>query len=239
MGNWTLLGVSGNTTPLDQGELFGHNVYVSFRLKYSSSAFGSFKESPSLNWHERFMMKMHHKGEWWEFEKNMFEHKPGSPTFGGWVKRYVLAYDSAAGKYNALVKGSSTLFDKNQRQVRVDALGKNLNTDAEKADAVRSYLKRHGGIMDVKVHDIPGINSRPNEHNERLLIFNCGLIGCGGGFMGEQYLNMNTSQPKGNWTRSFRIGGGHTWSTHGLRKIMTPAGVSTPGSPVLLNGEYR
>lgn len=243
MGTWNLIGLTGIDTPLNgtpvSPQLFGHNIRVTFRLKYTSSTFGPFTESPSLDWHERFMMKHHHSGQWWEFEHNMFELKPGSKTFESWTGRYFAAYDNAGG-VNSLEKGSSKLFNKHGAPVGINDLGRNISGNKEKADAVRAYLKKHGGILEVQVHDIPGINERPNEHNERLLIFNCGLVGGGGmRFRGEQYLDVNAAVPKHSWGRTFKIGGGHTWTTRGLTKIAAPANVSTPGEQVMFPGEYK
>ncbi|TCJ14933.1 hypothetical protein EZJ19_08595 [Parasulfuritortus cantonensis] len=239
MGTWTLESVLHSTRLHDTAELFGNHYIVNFRLRYTPAVLGGFKEVPKLDWHEIIMMNEHHKGESWVFEANMYQHNPLSKTLEIWAKRYVEAYDNAAGQPDTTIKGSSKLMDKNGRPVPVAALERGLTDDGDKADAVRDYLKRHGGVMFIEIDDIPSINHPKNgEHKERLLIFNCGVVGGGPRTKAIQYLNVDAARPKINWTRRFDLS--HTLThlnTTGFRRVLPPPLVSMPRAPVFVSGE--
>jgi hypothetical protein len=192
MGQRVLESVNGRSRPLD-GQTFGTNFHVHFRLRYTPSLLrDKFVETPMLDWHERILIKEHHKGEWWEFETNMYTHNPTSATLGIWLKRYIVAYDAAAGMPSS-GKGSSKLLDKRGQPVSVKDLGR-AGTGQEKADAVRSYLGKHGGTMLIEVHDVPAIQ-RPtgDDEKERLLRFNLGVQGGSLRLRAEQYLNVDAA----------------------------------------------
>lgn len=157
LGLWKLNSVTGDVTPYDQNGLFGHNFKVTFTLEYQTSTFGNFTEPPRLDWHEKFIMIEHHKRERWVFEKNMYEHNPTSATLLIWPKRYVEAYEAAAGRaYTG--KGSCQLLTKTGTAVTQKQLGA-ATSGADKANAVRKYLKSHGGRLKIMVHDIPSLNT--------------------------------------------------------------------------------
>ena len=238
MGKWTLESVKGMISPMNQGRLFGHNVHAYYTLRYSPSMFGGFKEMPSLDWHEQILMQEHHKGKWWAFEANMYAHNPTSKTLEVWPKRYIIAYDQAAGRPFS-GKGNCKLLDKTGRPVLVNALGPNLSSSKQKADAVRSYLHKNGGQLHIEIHDIPSINHpKGGEHKERLLRFNVGVEGSGLRLKMEQYLNVDGSKSASQWGRTSRLGWGHPWNPGGLSKSQAPAGVSMQRKPVLFSGEY-
>ncbi len=239
MGHWTLESVRHLTQTHDTSELFGNHYVVNFRLRYHTSAFGAYQETPLLYWHEVIMMNEHHKKQHWSFTTNMYEHNPLSKTLEVWAKRYLAAYDAAAGRPDAMMKGSCTLVDKNTRPVPVAALGAGLTDNNRKADAVRSYLKKNGGILFIEVDDIPSINiPKAGEHKERLLIFNCGIEGGGPRTQATQYLVVNAAQPKTNWTRQFNLNHSMTGlRTSGLAMVAAPALVSTPRTPIFGSGE--
>ena len=109
MGTWSLLSMTPELSPIRRGETFGHNVKVTFRLKYKPSRVGAFVETPLLEWNEKIIMKEHHKKETWVFETNMYEHNPSSKTLRMWAARYVQAYRSAEGR-GALFPGSARLL---------------------------------------------------------------------------------------------------------------------------------
>ena len=239
MGKWTLESLNGTSDPLN-GATFGTNFRAFYKLRYTPTMFDTFVETPKLDWHEKIHMKEHHKGEWWEFETNMYTHNPSSNTLMVWTRRYLEAYNNAcnlpAGAFN--MKGSSKLMDKNGVPVRGKDLGLNLPAGQKQADAVRSYLKKNGGILAIEIHDIPSINiPTANEHKERLLVFNCGIEGGGLRLQAEQYLNVDAAQPQGNWGRRFNMTWMETWSTLGLRKVTPNVGVSGIRAPTFLPGE--
>lgn len=238
MGTWTLESVNGETSNHDTSELYGTNVKVTFRLRYRPSTFGKFVETPKLDWHEKFMMKEHNAGEWWQFEDNMYEHNPCSNTLKIWPGRYVYAYKSAMGRPDGSVKGSVTLLTANNAPVAKTALKQNLNDPAQQADAVRSYLKSSGGILVITVHDIPSIN-KPKDgarHKERLLKFDCGVIGGGPRWKGDQYLDVDGAKQPAAWQRAFAPVYG-AFDTNGLKQTPPPPQVSGKRPPTFVSGE--
>ena len=238
MGTWTLESVYHITQPHDTGQLFGNHYIVSFRMRYTPSTFGGFKEMPKLAWNEIIMMNEHHKNEHWQFSTNMYTHNPTSKTLLIWPSRYYVAYATAAGRQTT-VQGKSQLLDKNNQPVRVDALGANIVDKGKQADAVRSYLKKNGGVMMIEIDDIPSINiPTGNEHKERLLIFSCGVEGGGPKTQAVQYLDVNGATPKNAWTRRFDLS--HSMrglQTTGLRTVPPPALVSAPRPATFTSGE--
>jgi hypothetical protein len=237
MGAWTLESVTGETSDFTTSQLFGTNVKVAFRLRYRPGTIGAFQETPRLDWHEKFIMKEHHNGQWWEFESSMYEHNPCSNTLKIWAGRYVHAYKAAMGTPDSMTKGSSTLLSETGVAVPRTELKLGLTDGNAQAENVRSYLKKNGGILEIKIHDIPSINiPTGGEHKERLLKFNCGVVSGGPRWCGEQYLDVNAALPQSSWTRSCTPA--YTgFTTAGLTRTAPPASVSMIRPPTFLNGE--
>lgn len=237
MGTWTLERLVTGYSDHDTAELFGTNFKARFWLRYTSSTFSRFVETPKLDWHETILMKEHHNNKWWEFDTNMYEHNPVSNTLKIWPRRYIAAYDKAAGIVEANLKGSSQLTDKQGMPVPINELGA-ANNSVEKADRVRAYLKSHGGVLVIEVHDIPSINiPKGNEHKERLLKFNVGVEGQGLRAAAEQYLVVNHANPKHTWTRRFGNAWTTVWNPGACPKVDPPASVAMPRDPVFAPGE--
>ncbi len=246
MGQWSLDQVSAGVTPFDTAELFGNNFMVKLSLTYKTSTFGSFVESPKLDWHEKFIMIEHHKQERWVFEKNMYDHNPSSATLLMWPKRYIEAYNSAAGiAKDANLKGITKLFSLKGEPVTKKDLG-NAADNKSKADAVRSYLKSKGGRLEVTIHDIPSINipkgvpGPGSDNKERLLLFNVGLVGGGLRWKGYQHLHVDGRNPKTSWVRS----AGADWAKsdlalpQGYKSVEPPVMVSMQRNAAPMAGEY-
>jgi hypothetical protein len=233
------MSLNATSSTLD-GETYGHNLNAYFKLRYTPATFEKFVEPPRLDWHEKICMKEHHKGQWWEFETNMYTHNPSSKTLLVWPSRYVAAYASAGGGA-WMNKGSAKLLDKQGMPVGLDKLGRNHAGAAAQADAVRSYLKTKGGILLIEVHDVPAItttNLDADEHKERLLIFNCGLEGNAGlRVRAEQYLDVDAAKPRAAWKREFKMAWGTTWATRGLSKVAVPPLVGNPRPATFMAGE--
>ncbi|MCA9116160.1 MAG: hypothetical protein KDA79_13835 [Planctomycetaceae bacterium] len=236
MGRWSLESVNGVSQPLD-APTFGTNFHAFFRLRYTPVMMDRFVETPKLDWHETIMMKEHHKNECWTFETNMYAHNPCSKTLLIWPRRYVEAYNHAAGRpYND--KGSSQLLDKNGQPVRVQDLGMNIADNGAKADAVRDYLKSKGGILQIEIHDIPSINTpKDDERKERLLVFDCGLEGGSLRLKAEQYLDVDGSKPRGEWGRGFKMTTGTIWDKGVFKEVAPPQIVSMQRAAVFTSGE--
>ncbi|HZH04356.1 MAG TPA: hypothetical protein VEY30_11260, partial [Myxococcaceae bacterium] len=199
--------MNGVVTPLNTGENFGHNFKVTFRLKYSPATFGSFKEMPGLEWNEIITMKEHEKSEWWEFRTNMYAHNPSSATLLVWPQRYLRAYGSVHNEFST-GKGSVKLLKSNGQAVTPAELG-TAATNGDKTKKVQDYLKKHGGIMEIEVHDIPSIlkpKAGETMHKERMLIFDCGLAGGGPRYKGWQYLEVDGKTQPNTWRQDAATG---------------------------------
>jgi len=243
MGTWSLESLTGRYSPLNTSTNFGHNFYANYRMKYTADAFGRFVEPPKLDWHEKVIKAELDAREWHEYELNMYTLKPQSKTLEVWCRRYIEAYLKAFGMPSASaqsgMKGSSTLLDKNGQPVQGQKLQANLTDSGKQADAVRSYLKRHGGILAIEIHDIPSL-ALPlgaNRHTQRLLIFNVGVEGMPLHVQAEQYLEADANRPQSTWTQEFLMTWGKTWSSRGLRKVPPPPNLVTPLAPVFRAGE--
>ncbi|HLO40011.1 MAG TPA: hypothetical protein VK176_03240 [Phycisphaerales bacterium] len=238
MGTWTLERIVTENSNFDTTELFGTNFRARFWLRYSPGILKKFKEMPMLDWHERILMREHHKNQWWVFETNMYEHNPLSNTLKVWPRRYIAAYDRANGYIEPGMKGYAKLHDQDGRPVPIEKLGA-ADTEPKKAEAVRSYLKNKGGIMIIEIHDIPSILIPKNgEHKERLLKFNVGVKGQQLRGIGEQYLVVNQALPKTGWTRQFNGAWTTVWNPGTSPKVEPPTSVSAPRDAMFSDGEY-
>jgi len=242
MGTWTLQSIVANCSDFENTELFGTNFTATYRLIYNQAFFNeSFKEMPRLDWHETIMMNEHHLKETWVFDTNMYTHNPTSKTLEIWSKRYIESYNSSNNQKDFNIKGSGQLLDKKGGLVKASALAVASN-DEEKAEAVRNYLKSNGGILEIKIEDIPSINKpkigEAAIHKERLLLFNVGVEGGGTRAQAYQYLNLNSAVPKTGWTRRHGIGWGvSSIKTTGLNNVAAPTNVSRKREAIFLKGE--
>jgi hypothetical protein len=238
MGNWTLESLHTDSTPMNGG-VFGTNFHATFLMRYTTSTFGLYQETPQLDWHETIMMNEYHKQQCWVFDTNMYTHNPGSNTLVIWARRYIEAYRTA-GNLGSMIKGKSQLTTSTGADVTIQDLGANLTDSAQQADAVRSYLKRKGGCLVIAIHDIPGIHAPTGtDHKERLLLFNIGVLGVGVRRRAEQYLNVQAGVHPVNWQREFsNIGWTRTrLNTTGLQTVPPPPAVALGKPPQFLPGE--
>ena len=228
MGTWSVISAVGRHTLLDTATNFGVNFYVTFRIKYAPATFGSFTEPPKLAWDEVIQFNDYKDKERWQFIGNMYTHKPGSPTVGVWAQRYFRAYCHAHNTPHPdqpMWKGHSKLFDKHGIAVTAAALGTHVGVTLQNK-AVQKYLEKHGGILEIEVHDIPSFVKPTGAtvyDQERLLIFNCGVTGMGPRVKAYQHLIQDTTQPAHTWTNTFRMGG-------------SPPGLKTTGLKEVQNG---
>ena len=232
MGQWSLM--SAIPSIRNQEDVYGHFFTITFRLKYTTSMMGQFTESPILEWKETIRMIEMDKGTWWFAEFDQFGRLPNSPTFAQWTYRYILAYD-ALSKGNYANTEPSRLYDKNGIELPLNTLPRVLS-NMDRADAVRTYLKRKGGILVVQVTDKPGINKpQPKDnmeednmfHKHRILTFDCGLKGMHQRVKAVQTLNME-GMIEAHWTRTLTIGISYpyTMNTNGLQSIVAPPNVT-------------
>jgi hypothetical protein len=260
MAMWSVVSVTPSIR--DRNDVYGHYFAVEFRLKYAPSLVGSFTEMPRLEWNETITMIERDAGSpppftwvpgsptfftagtsgtWWQYVGDQYARNPGSPTFSTWVSRYINAYYAVRdGSYGA--DDPNCLYDSNGRQLPRNTFGQ-LGTDQERADAVRTYLRRHGGIMKVIVVDKPGINKpRPGRlaHKERILTFDCGLRGAGPRVSAVQHLTVDSSVGEGQWFRECKIGGSsRPFSTAGMQQVQPPPEVTIVKPLLGLRGQYQ
>jgi len=239
MGQWTVMSVNARNTPLNDAGSFGTNWYVTYRLKYTASKFGSFVEPPKMAWDEVIIFVDNLKGTFWDFSGNFYTRKPDSPTMAVWAQRYFRAYLHAhgmpfTGSFGE-AKGHSKLFDTKGTLVTAAKLGTHPTTDAQNK-AVQRYLKDHGGILEIEVHDVPAIlkpTGGTAKNVERVLIFNCGVAGSGIRAKGWQHIKVDSAQLPTAWTYNFQtVGDAPGLKTTGLTKVDDP----TPQSNMLPTG---
>jgi hypothetical protein len=241
MGSWSFLSSRARFTKLDDAYNYGTNFYAQFRIKYTPSTFGKFVEPPHLAWDEVIMFNDYKDSEQWQFTGNMYTHKPASPTVGVWAQRYFRAYcdiHNTPHPDQYMWKGSSKLFDKHNVPVTRTAIGTHMGVDAQNK-AVQDYLKRHGGILEIEIHDIPSFvkaTAGQTFNQERVLIFNVGVTGLGGRIQAWQHLKMDTTQPATTWINNFQVNG----NAPGLRtsglKVVQNFAVSLPNTAMPTGG---
>ncbi len=175
MGSWSVLSVTGRNAPLDTATEYGTIRYVTFRLHYRTSVLGAFVEPPKMAWDEIIMFNDYAKKECWSFSSNFYTQNPDSPTMAVWAQRYFRAYVHAHNtpyrdSYGKQ-KGHSKLFT----NLNAAVTGAQLSTHQEEAkenEAVQDDLERHGGILEIEVHDIPNIiSSSPGVKTSGLKVF--------------------------------------------------------------------
>jgi len=231
---WHVLSVQGEHSPL--GTAFGHDFKVTIRMQYNVSRLGTrFTEPPPLAWDEIIQFNNYGDSTRWEFVGNMYKHKPGSPTVCVWGQRYFRAYLNAHNKpyvgFGSTAKGYSKLYDAKSRQlVPGSALGNHQDT-ASQNKAVQDYLKKHGGILEIQVHDIPSVGATAGKAKnvERLLIFNCGVEGMGPRVKAWQHIQVDSSKPQSAWKRNFQMNvPAPGLKTSGLKVVTDYAQVPNP-----------
>ncbi len=239
LGTWTLERLTTHSSPMN-APYFGTNYHAVFHLKYSTSTFGSYTETPKLDWHETIMMNDYQNRQTWVFDTNMYAHNQCSQTLIVWARRYLEAYRYVAGIPYYVAKGKVELKTKDGAKVTLQDLGGAVQGDAAQADAVRSYLKRKGGKLIIEIHDIPGLNiPTAGQNKERLLMFNIGVEGLPLRSKAEQYLKVQFGVPQGNWLREFTDNGWRrsALKISGLANAAPPANVATPTPPMFMPGE--
>ena len=227
MGSWNVLSTIGRFEPINSP--FGHNFFVKIRIQYTPTRFSKFVEPPNLAWDEVIMVNNYRDGNRWEFQGNMYTHKPASPTVKVWGQRYFRAYLNAHGRPYGH-KGYSKLFDRNNSPVPGRVLGTH-NDMWSQNKAVQDYLKSNGGILEIEVHDIPGIvvNEGDDRNMERVLIFNCGVVGMGSRVKAWQHIKIDQSQPRESGTRDFQMTGNAPGiKTTGLELVFDYAQTPSP-----------
>jgi hypothetical protein len=240
MGSWSVVSAAGRFTPLNTSTNFGTNFYVTFRIKYTASTFGSFSQPAKMEWDEVIWVIDRNKGEMSEFAGNMYTHKPASPTVAVWAQRYFRAYLHAKNlpTGDSRMKGHSKLFDKNGVAVPGTKFG-TYTTVADQNKAVENYLKSNGGILEIEVHDIPSFVKPVGTaamNKERLLTFNCGAGPTGPRVKAWQYIAIDTTKPPDQWRSEFQMNASPPGiKTTGLRIVPNP-GISTPNTTLPSGG---
>ncbi len=221
MGKWNLLDIKSSYNLLDGDNRWGTNLKVTLRLLYKPKLLGKFVEPPLLDWYETIITLDHVNKEYWVWHGNLYKINPTSNTLKAWCLRWPIAYGFATKAPFYLSKGYVKLYTKNGFQLKGGQIKAGLSNPVKKTEAVRKYLQKNGGILEVQIHDIPsfGISKSRIKNEERLLNFNCGIVGNPMKFQGQQYLKMFSSEPKNTWISEFTPGWPKSIKTTGFRKI--------------------
>jgi hypothetical protein len=229
MGSWSVESVSPDIRL--RNDVYGHFFAIRFRLKYKPSTMGSFQEMPRLEWKETITMMEANEGTWWQYVGDQYERNPGSMTFNSWVGRYSFAHYSVCRKDARYGNDEPVrLYDSKGGELDRDTFDAKESSQEAQADAVRAYLKKNGGIMELIVVDKPGINKPTDDttfHKERILTFDCGLRGVGERVKAYQHLIVSGALPENQWTRECVLSNiTPPLQTGGLRKIDPPDDVT-------------
>jgi insecticidal toxin complex protein TccC len=199
IGKWQLEKLQFSYSDLNSDEAVGNNVVANIELSYKpdwkDSVLGVFQEMPNLKWKERITLNDFSKNQSWSFKADMLQHNPSSRTMEVWPRRYIEAFNSAAGQ-PTLVRGAVVLRDLRGNNVSLAGLGAEVSGNEEKSKAVRNYLSKNGGTLAIEVHDVPSIITRENTHKERLLEIQVGLSGAKTTAAINQYLNVEITPEK-------------------------------------------
>lgn len=181
MGTWRLEEIQARYNRMDSN-LCGHDLFVTLRMRYTPAFFGKFKETPALDWNEKITVIDHHKlkPEYWTVEHNQYVRNPISRTMESWARRYLDAYESVMRVGPPAGGPGTNLLDRRGRPVSPDCLVPGLKRvdSARKTDSVRTYLRRHGGILEITIHDKPEIRLTTSPiRRERVIEFTVGVVG--------------------------------------------------------------
>lgn len=171
--NWEVLETNVNSfSALDKTEA-SSRIEVKFKLKYQQDGNNNFVEIPPLNWKEN--IKCNDNESVWQFNTDMYVHNKNSLTFYSWNQRYTSVYDYIKSTNKAESNWMNKMYDKNMNEITPETLPDVIeNIDKEKA--VKDYLKREGGILEIKIIDRPTINiSNAREKKERVINFDIGF----------------------------------------------------------------
>lgn len=204
MGSWSLIGATPSVK--DRDDVYGNFFSIRFKLKYTPSKFGKFKEMPLLEWKEVIFMKLHHDRTYWKHPVDQYQRDPRSKTFKLYVGRYRNWFDcvrTGAGGGGDLY----SIKDLQGRPVPKDAFPR-LSDSQKKAEFVRGYLQRYGGVVEILVNDSPAIlTPTPGDgvDKERVLTFDCGFKGLGMRTFAYQYLHVRGAVGKAQWERKCEV----------------------------------
>lgn len=241
LGKWRLERLQLTHSELNSEKMIGHNLIANLVLSYKPTLMdrwlGRFEEIPSLIWYEKIRMNDFSKGQRWEFQADMVEHNLSSRTMEIWPRRYLEAFNTAAGN-PGLARGTVVLQDLAGEKVKLDALGGELFNNERKAHSVRSYLSRNGGILAFEIHDVPSIVLSENSrvHKERLLEIRVGLAGASATASIKQYLYVNDAKSPMQFQQM--IGEKFFEMQDGLSLVEAPAQVSAKRPYIKFQGEY-
>jgi hypothetical protein len=235
MGRWTLTNIGADTSNLD-GESFGHRFIVTFVIRYDPVAGEGFTELPRLDWSETITVKdwlTQPRPTYWKFDAdNLYARKPRSPTFGPWEHWLTLAHHSVRTGAGHEV----TLLQLNGQRITADvpwsanqSVPWNTQYDtASQDEAVRRYLQAYGGLLRIQIRDVPslGVPRGVAVQKERLLQFDCGLVGSPQRVRAAQRLYVDTRQHRAHWHRQMGAHDAFTLSLTGFDRVFTPLNVT-------------
>lgn len=169
---------------------------------------------------------------------NLYTQKPDSPTMAVWAQRYFRAYLHAHGTTFTDMrreKGYSKLFNAAGAPVTGAQLGVHEGAQ-EQNNAVKNYLSKNGGTLEIQIHDTPAIVFQRGQAKnvERVLVFNCGVTNDTKRIKAWQHITLDTSKNRETWIYNFQTGDFPSpgVKTTGLKIVPDP----TPKSDLLPSG---
>lgn len=171
--NWEVLETNVNSFSALDNEAARSRIEVMFKLKYQPEGSDNFVDIPHLNWKEN--IKCNDDGNVWQFSADMYSHNKNSMTFFSWNQRYSAAYDYIKSTNKSGLKWIVKMNDINMNEISPEALPDAIE-NIDKEQAVKNYLKRKGGILEVKIIDLPKIEiSNSGQQKERVINFDIGF----------------------------------------------------------------
>lgn len=171
--NWEVLETNVNSFSALDNEAARSRIEVMFKLKYQPEGSDNFVDIPHLNWKEN--IKCNDDGNVWQFSADMYSHNKNSMTFFSWNQRYSAAYDYIKSTNKSGLKWIVKMNDINMNEINPEALPDAIE-NIDKEQAVKNYLKRKGGILEVKIIDLPKIEiSNSGQQKERVINFDIGF----------------------------------------------------------------
>lgn len=170
---WSLLDINLKVNEFRDGNKFGSEIDVTFKLSYNGKKGTLFEELPKLQWIETIKAK--DDQNIWTLTRDMYDYNPSSRTFLPWLNRYNQAHDFA--KIKNKVDSNNLVKIYNSKGGFLKSNDILVGTDPEeRTQHTINYLQKNGGVLIVTIKDIPSLNIRDDiDNRERVINFCIGF----------------------------------------------------------------
>lgn len=170
---WTLLRLNARVSSFKRNDRIGSIIEITFRLLYRGFYVGEFIDLPVPQWITSIKCEGDEKV--WSYTLDRFKASDRSPLLSLWHRRYIAAYHFVKAPDNAGPHGHVHLYDINLQPVLSRELP-NATDPQQQSDAVKHYLKRHGGILDITLAESYSVNLHDrHDSEERVTRFTIGF----------------------------------------------------------------